>query len=61
MYVINHENGEEVFLTFDELKSVCEDIFNYPDDLVEDCTGKMNYDQDPTYNLRRKNVRTNKG
>jgi hypothetical protein len=42
--------GGEVFVTFEELNSMCSEMLTLPDNL----TGKDHWRNDPTYNMRRK-------
>jgi hypothetical protein len=51
----DHENRSEVFVPFEDLQFMCRDIMNPANaDAVESYFGKMNWRDDPTYNLRRK-------
>lgn len=54
MYLVDPMGGE-VFVTFDQLRQMCEDIMSpaYAT-IVESDLGKMPWHRDPTYDMKRK-------
>jgi hypothetical protein len=51
----DHERKTEVFVHFEDLHFMCRDVMKPENShFVEQDLGKMDYKDDPTYNLRRK-------
>lgn len=54
MYIVDRDTGEEVFVLFTTLSESAHQIMTMPEGFVEDATGKMPWQRDPTYNMKRK-------
>lgn len=54
IYLINPEDGTEVFIPFNDLHGICRDMMDpYNAQVTAETFGKVDWKQDPTYNLRK--------